>query len=82
MADLLRCEEMKMSNIKNEELLSRIIALEGAVAYTATACSSFNPQLKDNIVSALKEDANNPDNSSHKEAIIRIADIINSFKIK
>lgn len=52
-----------MSNIKNEELLSRVIALEGAIAYTATACSSINPQIKDVIVSALKEDADNPNNS-------------------
>lgn len=68
-----------MSNITNDELLSRIVALEGAIAYTATAYSSINPQAKDAIVAALKDDADNPKNSQHKDAIIRIANIIDSF---
>ncbi len=79
MADQLRWR-IDMPNITNEELLSRVIALEGAVAYTATACSAINPQAKDAIVSALKRDAEIPNNSQHKDAIIRIANIIDSFK--
>ncbi|WP_038245209.1 hypothetical protein [Xenorhabdus bovienii] len=69
-----------MSQITTDEIMARIVALEGAVAYTATAVSTLHHPIKDDIVRYLKNDVSlNPPEIA--QAINRLADIIDSFKV-
>ncbi|OTA14166.1 hypothetical protein Xvie_03944 [Xenorhabdus vietnamensis] len=69
-----------MSQITTDEIMTRIVALEGAIAYTATAVSALSHPIKDEIVRCLRDDASlNPPEVA--QAINRLADIVDSFKV-
>ena len=70
-----------MTTVTMSELNARVIALEGAVAYTAAAYSSLNPEIKKAIVSVLKVDAAKHENPQIGKAIADLADLIESFKV-
>lgn len=68
-----------MKQVTNEELFARIVALEGALAYTVTACTINSPEIKESIVNTLKRDAENQIEPELTEAILRVAYLIHSF---
>ncbi|MEQ4627632.1 hypothetical protein [Providencia manganoxydans] len=64
----------------NADLLPRLESMEVALAYTLTAISEINPHMKDNVVKALRDDAN-LNTTENEKALSNLASLIESFKL-
>lgn len=71
--------EEKADELSNKSLLAKIIALEGAIAYTATACTIQNPEVRNMIVNSMVRDASIQAEEVSKSTI-RLAQLIHSLK--
>lgn len=74
---------MSTSIINNETVHRRLEALEAAISYTIASVSLHIPEVKGEVVDALKRDANDNVNlKSAHDALLTMANCIDRFEVR
>lgn len=83
MADLLRCEDLKMSYqpIDLVILARKIEALQAAMSLTLASLSTVNPVIKDDVVENLENFSSNHQDPTVKQAYSELANRIKNLDV-
>lgn len=74
---------MSNSIINNETVHRRLEALEAAISYAIASISLHIPEVKEEVVDALKRDANNNVNlKSAHDALLSLANCIDRIEVR